>query len=220
MPIIELKHITKIFKDDPTKTPILNNVSMKIDQSEFVAIMGPSGSGKSTLMNIIGLLDRPTGGEYILENERIDHTTRSNHLAYLRRQKIGFVFQNFNLLSRVSALANVELPMVYSRLPNRHARAIEILKKVGLERRMSAKPNKLSGGEQQRVAIARAMVNSPKILLADEPTGNLDSRNSANIMTILRSLNKDGLTVVMVTHDQDIADYANRTIHMKDGRII
>lgn len=220
MPIIELKHITKIFKDDPTKTPILKHVSLAIDPGEFVAIMGPSGSGKSTLLNIIGLLDKLTSGEYLLDGEHITHLTRSAYLAYLRRQKIGFIFQSFNLIPRISALDNVELPMVYSRFPNRRTRAKELLSQVELSKRMYARPNQLSGGEQQRVAIARALVNSPKIVLADEPTGNLDSKTGHQIMTLLRSLNKTGLTIIMVTHEKDIAAFADRVIHAKDGRVV
>jgi putative ABC transport system ATP-binding protein len=219
VPIIELKHITKIFKDDPTKTPILKDISLKIDQGEFVAIMGPSGSGKSTLLNILGLLDKPTSGEYLLDGEHITPKTRSTHLAFLRRQKIGFIFQNFNLIPRVNALGNVELPMVYSRFPNRRARAKELLKKVELTKRLYARPNQLSGGEQQRVAIARALVNRPKILLADEPTGNLDSKTGHTIMALLKHLNREDLTIIMVTHEKEIAAFANRVIHVKDGRI-
>lgn len=220
MPIIELKQITKIFKDDPTKTPILKHISLTIDQGEFVAIMGASGSGKSTLLNILGLLDKPTSGEYLLDGEHITHKMRSAHLAFLRRQKIGFIFQSFNLIPRVTALGNVELPMVYSRFPNRRARAKELLKKVELSKRIFARPNQLSGGEQQRVAIARALVNSPKILLADEPTGNLDSKTGHTIMTLLKHLNHDGLTIIMVTHEKEIASFADRVIHMKDGKIV
>lgn len=218
--MITLNHITKIFKDDPERKKILNEITLKIKKGEFIAVMGPSGSGKSTLMNIIGLLDKPTRGSYVLDGEAIDHKIKSAQLAYLRRQKIGFVFQSFNLVPRMTALANVELPMVYSRYPARKNRARELLEKVGLGHRLSYLPNKLSGGEQQRVAIARALANNPAILLADEPTGNLDSRTGKRIMDLLDKLNREGLTIIMVTHEHDIAAYANRIIKLKDGRIV
>lgn len=217
--MISLRKISKIFKGDPTKTKILNDISLDIKEGDFMAIMGPSGSGKSTLMNIVGLLDKPTSGDYTLEGKVIDNNTSSQTLAFLRSQKIGFVFQSFNLVPRMSATANVELPMVYSRQPKRRERAKELLKKVGLSHRVNAKPNQLSGGEQQRVAIARALANEPQILLADEPTGNLDSKTGKQIMTLLSELNRDGLTIIMITHEHDIAAYARKIFKLKDGKI-
>lgn len=218
--IIELKKVSKIYKTDPTQTAILNNISLKINSGEFVAVMGPSGSGKSTLLNIIGLLDKPTSGRYILDGEEIIARHKSTQLAFLRRKKIGFIFQSFNLLARVSALTNVELPMVYSKLVGRRQRAEQLLQSVGLDHRIYYKPNQLSGGEQQRVAIARALANKPKILLCDEPTGNLDSRSGKNVINILKKLNDDGQTIIVVTHDKQIAQRADRIIKMADGRIV
>lgn len=218
--MINLNKIVKVFKGDPTRAKILNNISLDIKEGDFIAIMGPSGSGKSTLMNIIGLLDKPTLGKYSLEGKVIDHATKPQTLAFLRRQKIGFVFQSFNLVPRMSALNNVELPMIYSRQANKQDRAKELLGQVGLSHRLHFTSKQLSGGEQQRVAIARALANNPSILLADEPTGNLDSKSGKTIMTMLAKLNKEGLTIIMVTHERDIAAYAHKIVKLKDGRVV
>jgi putative ABC transport system ATP-binding protein len=221
--LIKLEHVTRTYPLGTAGVQALRDVSLQIAPGEFVAILGASGSGKSTLMNLIGCLDRPTMGRYFLEGVDVadlDH----DELADIRNEKIGFVFQNFNLLSRTSALQNVELPMLYSsgRLSGRarRKRASETLELVGLAGRADHHPNQLSGGEQQRVAIARAIANQPALLLADEPTGNLDSRTSAEIMTVFQSLNQRGITVVMVTHELDIARYAKRNLVMRDGLIL
>jgi len=219
MNIIETKNLTKIYGSGNAKFNALNGVDLAIKDREFVAIMGPSGSGKSTLMHILGCLDRPTSGTYFLEGKEITkHTSRST-LAYIRRDKIGFIFQTFNLLPRTSALNNVILPAIYSGLRNRKQKALELLKKVGLEKKIKNKSNELSGGEQQRVAISRALMNDPFIILADEPTGNLDSKSGADIMKLLRELNKEGKTIVVVTHDESIAKQADRIVRVKDGKI-
>jgi putative ABC transport system ATP-binding protein len=200
---------------------VLDGVSLGIKQGEFVAIMGPSGSGKSTLMNIIGCLDRPTSGVYRFEDREIS-TMNDDELASVRNIKIGFVFQTFNLLPRFSALKNVEVPLIYSGVParERRERAIPLLEKVGLADRLHHKPTELSGGQQQRVAIARALVNHPPLLLADEPTGNLDSRSGEEILHILTNLNDQGVTIILVTHDQNVGTRCKRMINLKDGQIV
>lgn len=220
--IIELQNLIKTYKVGDTEVQALRGVSYSVEKGDFVAIMGPSGSGKSTLMNIIGCLDKPTSGNYILEGEDVS-TFDKNKLARIRNQKIGFVFQTFNLLSRTSALENVELPLLYSNVhtKQRHEMALKALESVGLKNRAHHKTNQLSGGEQQRIAIARALLNNPALILADEPTGNLDSRTSSEIMDIFTKLNVEkGITMVMVTHESDIAAYARKRIHVRDGRII
>ncbi|MFP7295852.1 ABC transporter ATP-binding protein [Neobacillus niacini] len=219
--MIELDSITKTYLLGKESINVLDNISLRIDQGEFVAIMGPSGSGKSTLMNMIGCLDKPTSGSYILNGENVSHYSE-NELARVRNQSIGFVFQQFHLLPRLSALKNVELPMIYRGVSKaeRQSRAIEALKKVGLSDRMDHLPNALSGGQKQRVAIARAIVNKPKIILADEPTGALDSKTSIDIMEQFQELNEiEGVTVIVVTHESEVAEYANRTIYVRDGMI-
>jgi putative ABC transport system ATP-binding protein len=220
--IIELQNLIKTYKVGDTEVQALRGVSYSVEGGDFVAIMGPSGSGKSTLMNILGCLDKPTSGSYILEGEDVS-TFDKNKLARIRNQKIGFVFQTFNLLSRTSALENVELPLLYSNVhtKQRHEMALKALESVGLENRAHHKTNQLSGGEQQRIAIARALLNNPALILADEPTGNLDSKTSSEIMDIFTKLNVEkGITMVMVTHESDIAAYARKRIHVRDGRII
>lgn len=220
-PLISVKNLKKIYRMGDIDVQALRGVSLDIRKGEFVAIMGASGSGKSTFMNILGCLDAPTSGEYILESIPVARMTK-NEKAKIRSQKIGFVFQGFNLLSRTSALENVELPMMYQGLPGnvRHERALEALRAVGLEKRFDHKPNELSGGQQQRVAIARALATHPSMILADEPTGNLDSKTSIEIMAIFQRLNDQGITIVLVTHENDIAQYAKRNVVFRDGRII
>lgn len=221
MSLIELKHIVKSYPLGDTRLKILKGIDLKIEAGEFVAIMGPSGSGKSTLMNILGCLDKPTSGTYVLDGARVDSLS-SDELAEVRNQKIGFVFQGFNLLSRTTALENVELPMVYANVkqPERTKRAKEALTKVGLKERMDHQPNQLSGGQQQRVAIARAIVNNAPIIFADEPTGNLDTKMSVEIMKLFTELNEVlGRTIILVTHEEDIARYAKRIIRIVDGEI-
>jgi len=222
-PVIKLNDYRKTYRNGSLEVHAVRGVSLEIFPGEFVAIMGASGSGKSTLMNTIGCLDRPTAGSYLLDDVDIGRLDR-DELADLRNQKLGFVFQGFNLLSRTSALENVELPMLYARpaIPAREQqdRATKALEMVGLADRADHHPNQLSGGQQQRVAIARALVNQPKVLLADEPTGNLDSRTSIEIMGVFQTLNEQGITVVMVTHELDISQFAKRTIIMRDGRVV
>jgi putative ABC transport system ATP-binding protein len=220
-PVIELDHIHKTYTMGDVEVHALRGVSLTIRQGEFVAIMGASGSGKSTTMNIIGCLDRPTRGTYVLDGQDVSQLTKDER-ADIRSQKLGFVFQGFNLLSRTSAMENVELPMLYAGLDSqeRQKRAKEALAAVGLVGREQNHPNQLSGGQQQRVAIARALVNQPSLILADEPTGNLDSRTSVEVMEIFQRLNREeGITLVLVTHEPDIADYAQRVVVFKDGRI-
>jgi len=222
MALIEAKDITKIYRMDDIQVNALSNVSLTIDKGEFVAVMGPSGSGKSTFMNILGCLDKPTNGKYLLENIDIGDLDR-DELAGIRNKKIGFVFQGYNLLPRTSAIENVELPMLYDGLPakERRQQAMAALKSVGLDGREDHHPNQLSGGQQQRVAIARALVNDAPIILADEPTGNLDSKTSAEIMELFIKLNLESkITVILVTHENDIAAYSRRIIKFLDGRII
>lgn len=220
-PVIQLDHIHKTYVMGEVEVHALRGVSLTISEGEFVAIMGTSGSGKSTTMNIIGCLDRPTRGTYILDGEDVSQMSKDQR-ADIRCQKIGFVFQGFNLLSRTSALENVELPMLYLGIdgPERDRRAAEALVAVGLEGREKNHPNQLSGGQQQRVAVARALVNNPALILADEPTGNLDSRTSVEVMEIFQRLNRErGITLVLVTHEPDIAQYASRVVVFKDGKI-
>jgi putative ABC transport system ATP-binding protein len=220
--IIELRNLVKIYCIGETQVNALQGVSYAIEQGDFLAIMGPSGSGKSTLMNILGCLDRPTSGEYILDGEEVSKFDK-NKLARIRNQKIGFVFQSFNLLARTTALENTELPLLYSTTNGKDMteRAMASLAAVGLKDRAHHKTNQLSGGEQQRVAIARALLNNPTLILADEPTGNLDSKTSSEVMNIFKSLNEEkGITMVMVTHEPDIAAWAGKRIHLKDGLIV
>jgi len=219
--MIELKDISKSYHMGELDISALDRVSLSVRQGEIIAIMGPSGSGKSTLMNVLGCLDRPTNGTYTFESREISAMT-DDELAHVRNAKIGFVFQFFNLLPRFTALKNVEMPLIYSGVPARQRteRAIPVLEMVGLKDRMGHKPTELSGGQQQRVAIARALVNHPPLLLADEPTGNLDSRSGAEILNILVDLNRQGVTVMIVTHDHDVAARCKRIINLKDGQVV
>jgi ABC-type lipoprotein export system ATPase subunit len=223
MPLIQLHDIQKVYQLEEVKVQALRGVSLSIESGEYVALMGPSGSGKSTLMNVLGCLDRPSGGSYLLAGEEVAKMS-ADARARLRNQRIGFVFQNFNLLARTSAVENVELPLLYTRgisARQRHRWAVEMLEKVGLGDRMDHHPGQLSGGQQQRVAIARALVNRPSILMADEPTGNLDSRTSRELMEVFGELNRqDGITIILVTHDQDVARHAGRCLVLRDGLIV
>jgi putative ABC transport system ATP-binding protein len=219
--VIFTEHLVKIYKLGDYEIHALRGIDLSIEKGAFVAIMGPSGSGKSTLMNILGCLDRPTEGRYLLDGEDVSSLDRDN-LARIRNQKIGFVFQSFNLLSRTTALENVELPLLYngSHSKDLTQRALQALSLVGLEGREHHYPNKLSGGQQQRVAVARALVNDPAMILADEPTGNLDTRTSVEVMDIFQSLNQKGITIILITHEKDIAAYAKRNITFRDGKIM
>ena len=219
--IITVDNVNKTYKNGSLELQVLKNISFKVDKGEFLAIMGSSGSGKSTMMNILGCLDNQYEGEYILDGIDISKSTE-NELSEIRNKKIGFIFQSFNLLPRLTALENVELPLIYSSVPKeeRHKRANELLEMVGLKDRTHHRPNELSGGQRQRVAIARALVNNPSIILADEPTGNLDSKSEAEIIEILQKLNKMGKTIVIVTHEPNIGEIAQRKIVFKDGEII
>lgn len=219
--LVQLTDLDKSYGSGSTETPVLRHLNLSIDRGEFVAIMGPSGSGKSTLMHILGLLDRPTGGSYYLAGEQVDSLSE-DALAALRNRKMGFVFQSFNLLPRTSALENVELPLVYAGVSARERRikATEALNRIGLAHRIHNAPNQLSGGEQQRVAIARALVCDPEIVFADEPTGNLDTKNSWEIMEVFKQLNQEGKTIILVTHEDDIAKFAKRIIRLKDGVVV
>jgi len=218
--IIETSKISKIYKMGTQTVNALQSVSMQIEKGEYVAFMGPSGSGKSTLMNIIGCLDTPTAGNYVLNNNDVSHLTE-NELAEIRNKEIGFVFQTFNLLPRSTALENVALPLIYAGFgkSERNEKALETLESVGLADRADHRPNELSGGQRQRVAIARALVNNPSIILADEPTGNLDSKTSHDIMELFHQLHDRGNTIIMVTHEDDIAHYAHRIIRLRDGLV-
>jgi len=217
--MIDLQNIVKIYKLGDVEVIALDGVTCRIEAGEMVSIMGPSGSGKSTLMNLIGCLDRPTSGKYMLDGKDVSNL-KDDELAEIRNKKIGFVFQSFNLLPQATTVANVALPLVYSGVDNKHERAIEALELVGMSRRAKHRPSEISGGEQQRVAIARALVNNPSLILADEPTGNLDTQTSKGIMLLLKRLNSQGITIVLVTHEYDIAAYTNRTIHLRDGKIV
>jgi len=221
-PVIDIRALTKVYHLGEVDVRALDGVDLRVEPGEFIAIMGPSGSGKSTLMNIIGCLDRPTGGTYVLDGADVSGLSRDQR-AIIRNAKIGFVFQSFNLLARTSSMENVELPLLYGDLAlskkQRHEAAREALHRVGLAGREGNYPSQLSGGQQQRVAIARALVTNPAILLADEPTGNLDSRTSLEIMGIFQDLNDEGKTVVLITHEADIAQHAKRVVHVRDGLI-
>ena len=219
--LISIRNLRKIYRMGEVEVRALDGVDLEVEAGEYLAIMGPSGSGKSTLMNLIGCLDTPTSGEYILNNQRVSDLDDSE-LAAIRNHEIGFVFQTFNLLSRATAMANVELPLIYARVSakERHRRAREALEKVGLGDRAKHQPNELSGGQRQRVAVARALINVPSILLADEPTGNLDSRTSAEIMELFNDLNAAGNTLIVVTHEEDIAAHARRIVRLLDGTIV
>ena len=221
-PVIEISGVKKVYRMGETEVFALRGVDLTVNQGELLAVMGSSGSGKSTLMNILGCLDVPTAGSYVLDGIRVDGMSR-NDLADLRNRKLGFVFQGFNLLPRTSAVENVELPLLYDRTgrwTNTRELAAEALRRVGLGQRLDHQPSELSGGQQQRVAIARALVTQPTLLLADEPTGNLDSKTSVEVMALFQALNEQGITVIIVTHEPDIAQYAHRVIEVRDGRIM
>ena len=218
--ILELKGIYKEYQQGKMKVPVLKNVDFSMEEGEYVSIMGPSGSGKTTLMNIIGCLDQATEGSFILDGQDIRSCTE-NTMSDIRLNKIGFVFQSFHLLPRQTALANVEMPLNYAKVPRkeRRERALKALERVGLSDRVNFRPNQLSGGQMQRVAIARAIVNNPKLLLADEPTGALDSKSGAQVMELFKKLNEEGVTVLMITHDPEIASHARRVVMIRDGEL-
>ena len=219
--MVKLENVVKVYRMGTVEVPALRGISLTVDEGSFVAIMGPSGCGKSTLLNLLGCLDRPSSGAVEIDGMKVAKM-RKTELAAMRNRKIGFIFQNFHLLHQATALANVMLPFLYSDCPKsqRKPRAMELLKTVGLEERANHKPFELSGGQQQRVAIARALVNHPKLILADEPTGNLDSRSGLEIIALLERLNREGMTIMMVSHDPQLAAHAERIIHLKDGKII
>ena len=219
MSLIELEDVEKVYRMDGVEVRALRGVTMTVDPGEFVAIMGPSGSGKSTCLHILGCLDRPTAGTYRLEGVDVS-TLPDAELARLRSRRLGFVFQSYNLLPRLPAVENVELPMIYAGVPDRRARALAALEAVGLRERARHLPTQLSGGEQQRVAFARALVMSPAIILADEPTGNLDSATAREIMGLVQRLSRQGMTIILVTHDAEVASYARRIIQFRDGRVV
>jgi len=219
-PIIDVRELRKIYFLEKIQVKGINNVSFQIYPGDFISIMGPSGSGKSTLMNILGCLDTPTSGQYFLEQEEVSHL-KENQLATIRNRKIGFVFQNFNLLPKLNAFQNVELPLLYAGIPKTIRREMvnSLLEKVGLSQRKYHRPNQLSGGQIQRVAIARALANNPSIILADEPTGNLDSRSGEEVMEVFQKLNEQGKTIILVTHEQDIAFHSKRILRFRDGQL-
>lgn len=219
--VIEVRHLYKDYQTAAGAFPVLKDVNLTVERGDYVAIMGPSGSGKSTFMNILGCLDRPTAGEYLLDGHQVSQLG-GNALAQFRNKTIGFVFQGFNLLARSSLLDNVALPLVYSGIDKatRHQKAEQVLIKVGLGKYLNSRPSQISGGQQQRVAIARALVNSPRLILADEPTGNLDSKTSEEIMELFDSLNREGISIVLVTHETDIAEHAKRQVRFLDGKIV
>jgi len=217
--MIELENVTKVYSMGRVDVPALNDVTLTIEQGEMISIVGASGSGKSTLMNIVGFLDKLTSGKYLFDGTDVSRLN-DNNLAMMRNKRLGFVFQEYNLLSRASAVSNVELPLIYGGGRRKNRQALEALDRVGLSARAKHKPTELSGGEQQRVAIARALVNNPSIILADEPTGNLDSNSTAEIMSIFHQLNSDGITMIIVTHEPDIAAQTRRTIRLLDGQIV
>lgn len=221
LPLLQVKDICKTYKMESVSVRALRNLSLDFYPGEFISIMGPSGSGKSTLMHILGCLDKPTDGQYLIEGEDVSQFSK-DQLATVRNKKIGFVFQGFNLLPRTSALENVELPMVYAGVNSseRRKRAMEALESVGLKGREHHHSNQLSGGQQQRVAIARALVNTPSVILADEPTGNLDTRSSIEIMGIFQSLNKNGISIILITHENDIALYSKKIVRLSDGKMV
>ncbi len=221
MSIVKLENVEKIYKMDNVEVPALRGVSFEIDRGEYISIMGPSGSGKSTIMNLIGALDRPTRGRVMIDGMDISRL-KDDRLAVLRRKKIGFVFQQFNLISKLTAIENVEMPMWFAGLPKakRVRKAAELLRLVGLEERMRHRPTELSGGERQRVALARSLANDPEIILADEPTGNLDTRSGTEVMKIIETLNEEGKTVIIVTHDIEFGKRARRMIKLRDGLIV
>lgn len=219
--VIELKGIEKAYLTGDTEVSVLNGIDLDIENGEFIALMGPSGSGKSTLMNIVGCLDRPTSGRFLLLGKDISETS-DDELARIRREELGFIFQTFNLIGRISVLRNVEIPMILSEVPReeRKARALKLLDAVGLAHRVDFSPPNISGGERQRVAIARALANDPKIIIADEPTGNLDLKSSDEVMAILKNLHDEGRTIIMVTHNPEITKNCDRVIRLRDGRIM
>jgi len=220
-PVIELRDVGKVYRSGSLEVAAVQDVTLRIDAGEFVAIAGPSGSGKSTLMHIIGCLDVPSSGAYLLAGEDVS-AMDEDELAEVRNERIGFVFQQFNLLPSMSALRNVELPLAYSGIPRheRRERALDALRRVGLEERVEHRPGELSGGQQQRVAVARALVTEPALILADEPTGNLDSSSTRDVLGLFRELHRAGRTIVLITHEQDVADAAERTVRMLDGRVV
>jgi len=220
MPLIQVKNLIKIYQDDGIKTQALSGVSFNIDQGEFVGVMGASGSGKSTLLHVLGFLDKPTSGKYYFANKEMGDYSE-DEINFLRNQEIGFIFQAFNLLARTTVLENVKLPLLYSSIKKSlwGAMAKQAIDQVGLEHRLNHESSQLSGGEKQRVAIARALISNPKVIFADEPTGNLDSKSGTQIMEILKTLNQNGQTIILITHDDDAAKYAKRIIRLKDGEV-